>query len=127
MAAAALMPGVVTLSGHTISGVTDAQLKIDNDGNVYEFETDPGSFVQIDTATDWVRPVAVASQFEVRFTKNSGDDPDTGTMDAWLSLASDRQFGYQGDKVASGEFLVEIRYGGIVLASGTYELSTTGT
>lgn len=125
MAAAALMPGVITLSGQTVSGFSDAFIEVRADGNVYEFETDPGVFVQIDTATDWCRPVAVASQFEVRFTQNSGDAPNVGTLNTWQTLDTDRAIGYSST-TGSGEFLVEIRYGGIVLASGVYTCTATG-
>lgn len=119
----------VTVSGQTISSTTDALVKFDADGKVYEFETDPGSYVQIDTSTDWVRPVAAASgTFEVKFTLSSGDTP-TGTLGTWLSLDTDRAIGFSSELSAkSADVLAEIRYdGGSVIDSATYTLTVSGT
>lgn len=119
--------GVVTLSGHTISGDTDALLRLKSDGTVEEFETNPGSFVQIDAATDWIIPNSFASGvYAVRFTKNSGDDPTTGTLNTWQTLDNDRTIGFSSAVTAlSCELTVEISADGgtTVITSGTYTLS----
>jgi len=72
-------------------GFAEARYKIDNDGNVYTWISLVGSWVQIFTLTNWIRPNDEAgSTYKVRATKISGSDPTNGALGTWQTLDNDR-------------------------------------
>ena len=132
--------GVVTVSGETITSTqTDpddayARLKIDDDGNIYKSEdTGVESWVQIDTATNWLRPAGKApGLYEVRHTSVTGTALDfaTAAVDTWHALSGGDYIVYQSvlaPPVSSSTTLtIEIRYnGGAVLSSASYTMAAT--
>ena len=52
------------------------------------------TYTQIDTSTDWIRPVSAASgDYQIRASKTVGSDPDTtlsDSLDTWLDLDAAR-------------------------------------
>jgi hypothetical protein len=120
----------VTLTGGTISDselliAAYAGVRVDSDGNVYAVAVP--STAQISTATDWIRPAALASgSYEARATVNSGA-LSGGTTGSWLALSSDREWYCEqlitGTKTAN--ITIEIRISGSVLTSGVYDLTAT--
>jgi hypothetical protein len=118
MAVGSSPPGVVTLSGETVSGgaVTHG-VQVNSDGTV-DKEID-GVFSQIDSGTDWIIPNASANAlFEVRATLNSGSLSTSAGTDIWLSLDEDRYW----NTTVTANITLEIRYQGVVLTSGVYVL-----
>lgn len=126
-------PGVVTVSGatilHTVSDPNNAFaiVIVRADGTIDRDEG--GSVTQLSASTDWIIPNSEASgDFEVRFTLQSGDTPNTGNSStgSWLALSSDRSIGYSQGVVgtSSGVILVEIRYlSGAAIDSGEYDIT----
>ncbi len=117
--------GIVTLSGETVAGTATALLNINSDGTATKQQD--VSTTQIDSGTDWIIPNAASSQagFTVRFHKDSGDDPTTGTLDSDLSLGSNRTVGFNSDAGKSCSLTVTIKHNGVTIDTGTYDLSTT--
>ena len=125
----------VTLSGETItdstSGNSTATVRVNNDGTV-DKNTTSGGLVQIDTATDWVRPEEFApGTFEHKATATGAAlDPSSDPLNVWASFTatrnpewSVRSSGGQGSKQAV--VTVEIRFqSGSVLDSGVYTLNS---
>ena len=124
---------VITLSGETVTGFAifpgdaSASIKADNNGNVYK-RTNGGSWTQVDTLTDWVRPAGSApGLYQVRFTNLVGDAVSASAAeDIWHALSS-------GDFIVTltntgvgfdtSAFDIEIRYdGGATLDSAEYIL-----
>lgn len=136
---AAMKPnqGNVTLSGGTniafnFMANAVATFKVDNDGKMYSRDNG-GSYGQIATATDWVRPATEApGLYEVRYSNATGDTADisaTAAEDQWQALST-------GDFVInvtdttplpalkSASFTLEIRLdGGPLLDSASYTLT----
>lgn len=93
-------PGVVTLSGETISPPTvgsgvppRGEIVFRTDGTVDMIEN--GSTSQIDTATDWIIPNSRANDsYDVRYTSQSGDifTAEASAEDAWIDLGTDRVY-----------------------------------
>jgi len=125
----------VTLSGETITdstgGNSTATVRVNNDGTV-DKNTTTGGLVQIDTATDWVRPEEFApGDFEHKATA-TGDalDGSSDPLNTWAKFTatanpewSVRSSGAEGSKQAV--VTVEIRFsGGSVLDSGVYTLNS---
>lgn len=54
-----------------------------------------------------------AADYEVRFTKTSGDAADVGTVGSWMACSTTRTIGYatttDGPSAKSGVFLIELR------------------
>lgn len=73
--------------------------------------------------------VGSASDYEVRFTKNSGANPTSGTLNTWLGLGTSRSVSYSqsGIGTLSGSFTVELREASTqnVIDSTTFTLITT--
>lgn len=128
--------GTVTLSGEFVNAANSgadaiARVTVDLDGNVYR-TINQGARVQIDTGTDWVRPVDVApGAYRVRYTGLSGDPLTNAPAaeDVWQAIAgADRIF----DNIDSGptapdslstSFTMEIdKGGGTALDTGIYIL-----
>ena len=92
------VPGVVTLSGETISPPTVAsgtpprgEIVFRADGTVDKIEN--GATSQIDTATDWIFPNSRASdKYDLRYTSQSGDifTAEASAEDTWIDLGTDR-------------------------------------
>ena len=128
----------VTLSGETETGLeTDpddstVRLRINQDGTIDKSsDTGVASWSQIDTETDWIRPVGVApGAYEVRYTNLVGDamTSQSAAEDTWFALSG-------GDFILtltrttvgtdSSTFDIEIRSGssGSAVASGAYSFS----
>jgi hypothetical protein len=136
----------ITLSGqeHTVISSTDptaAELKWDQNGNVYTRDN-VEAYVQIDTATDWIRPTDDApSDYQIRYTNldTSGLGSGTATYtaeggsaveDTWYDLSVADMLISVSDAIdgpasaPSISFDVQIRKGtGTTLATGSYVLT----
>lgn len=139
----------VTLSGETVSRNTlsfpwraNATLKIDNDGNVYEYEggavPDAETYVQIDTATDWIRPTTANDNlYQIQVQKTSGSNPETFTINGVAKTVGTTWYTLDGDVIlrntVQGQFeqwqstlSISIRYGtGSTLTTATYSLNAS--
>ena len=123
----------ITLSGETITdstfGNSLATVRINNDGTV-DKNTTSGGLVQIDTATDWIRPEEFApGAFEHRATATGAAlDGSSDPLNVWAAFTATpnpewtvRSSGAEGFKQAF--VTVEIRFqSGPVLDSGVYTL-----
>lgn len=128
-------PAVVTVSGHTIThpdapGPVTAGLRFTSGGIVEQFI---GTWIQIDSATDWIQPNGAAgSNYSIRLTVSSGTSPSSGPVGSWESLGSTvtweltRQ-GVSGAGSTTGTYLVEISSdgGSTVIDSASYTLTAT--
>ena len=106
-----------------------ARLKIDNNGNIYESgDTGIANWVQIDSATDWVRPASSApGSYQVRFTSSTTTPTSsTAAEDTWHALSGGDFIIYNsvtGVGIKASTFTIEIRLGtGSVLDSASYTL-----
>ena len=126
---------VVTLSGETISDSSGAgstaTVRLNGGGNVFKITTTGGT-VQIDVATDWVRPIEFApGEFEHKATA-TGDtlDGSSDPLNTWVKFTT--VFAPEWTLVSGGAeadkhavVTIEIRFsGGAVLDSGVYSLNT---
>lgn len=134
---------IINISGETISSQEEdpsdsyARLRVGDDGNIYRsLDQGSASWVQIDTLTDWIRPVFLApDDYEVRFTSLTGDalTSSTVTENTWHPLSSGDFILVQSDTVLGGgsnssTFTVELRRGsGSVLDSASYTLTAEVT
>lgn len=111
-------------------------IKFDADGNVYENSAQSTSWVQIDTGSDWIRPVSAASSgYEVRYTGKSGvgtfNLSEAAAEDTWISLGVDRI--WQMTKTTVGSIALactfELRTGssGAAESSGSYTFTINNT
>lgn len=132
--------GVVTLSGETVSTVSEekAGIRVNTDGTIDKIEG--GTTTQIDTGTDWIIPNGAAhSLHEVRVTNvvDTGGDPGPWTDqaaadDIWIAITSNRFWSVQavgpgGADSHGADFDLEIRFnGGAALASFAYSLFSEG-
>lgn len=125
----------VTLSGEPVSAVminatAQAAIRIDDYGNMY-LQKNFGSYAQVDTATDWVRPASKApGLYECRYTNHSGDPVSaTKAEDTWHTLSTSEfivSISMTAEGTKSASFTLQIRLnGGPVLASGSYSLTAT--
>lgn len=128
----------ITLSGNTVTAensgaIATAQLKVDDDGNMYE-RLNNGTWDQIDATDDWLRPASGApGNYQVRFTGFSGNalDSSTQTEDTWHTLSSGDFIWTLTENVAgpggnSCSFTVEIRNGSSgTVTSASYTLNAT--
>lgn len=114
-----------------------ARLRIDDDGKVYKSEdTGTPSWTQIDTLTDWIRPVSKApDDYEVRYTGLTGDalTSATAAVDVWHPLSTGDFDLVNSETIIPGNqsstFTVEIRKGssGAALVSASYTLTADVT
>ena len=123
--------GVVTVSGQVIvdvtAGVAAASVIFDNNGNVYQNTSSLG-LLQIDGAADWLRPVElVSSVYTVRAHLVSGTYAGGPVLDTDHSLSVDREWSvFQAvPGTMQAVFDITIKYGGVVLATGSYVLEAT--
>lgn len=95
-----------------------------------------GTYEQVSVSTDWIIPNSVGGggDYEIRFTKTAGLDPDQGdALNVWHDLiAANRRFGIQASADKTFETctcLVEIRetVSQTVVASGTYTVASENT
>lgn len=138
---------VVTLSGQTISTTGTGQssayagIRFNTDGTVDEFKSHgAGSWVQIDSATDWIIPNAAASNatYHVRVQSTPPTDDFTtkpGANGTWFALTggsgANREWGVEDfdgaieTAVNTGNVTFEISDdgGSTVIASNTYLLN----
>lgn len=127
---------VVTLSGETVNAFAfmndaRAELELRTNGNMYR-EVNNGGATQIDSGSDWIRPVSASpSLYETRYTNRTGDLLHAGTSsgeDGWRDVSVGTYFWVQQDSTptAGGEdstFDIQVRFdGGSVLASTSYRL-----
>lgn len=109
-----------------------AEFKVDQDGNMYERDN-VGSWVQINTPRDWLRPTSQApGDWRVRYTNAVGDTADltvTAAEDAWHSLSGGDFIltlvdSTSGPATKTVTFDLELdRGGGTALESGSYTLT----
>lgn len=126
----------VTLSGQVIGAAAfntqaTAAVRISTDGNVYQLIN--GSATQIDTITDWLRPVGNEEDYQVRFTNLVGDHPSSTPVgvdvNEWHPLSSGTITWQNADTTFddgpdNSSFTIQIRKGtGAVEAQATYELN----
>lgn len=104
---------VITLSGETSTAFSfgsnaTAYLRLKNNGNVYK-QQNASSEVQVDTATDWVRPASSApGSYRVMFDNETGDTTTFfvtwGTSGTYYALTSTRQmYVYDNTATAGGK------------------------
>jgi hypothetical protein len=112
---------LVNSHGGTMSAAVST-FAVSSDGNVYP---SPG------TSYQWKSPSASASDYDVRYTLNSGT-LNSGTTGTWMSLSTTRVIvGYRtppdGFGTSAQNITVEIRLhaSGVVLATGTVEMNET--
>jgi len=72
-----------------------AGLRVGADGYIYALGSESpvnssSSYVQMNTGTDWIIPRSGMSGYYVYATKISGDNLTSGTLNSYLSLASDQ-------------------------------------
>jgi len=72
-----------------------AGLRVGADGYIYALGSEApvnssSSYVQMNTSTDWIIPRSGMSSYYVYATKISGDNLTSGTLNSYLSLASDQ-------------------------------------
>ena len=72
-----------------------AGLRVGADGYIYALGSEApvnssSSYVQMNTSTDWIIPRSGMSGYYVYATKISGDNLTSGTLNSYLSLASDQ-------------------------------------
>lgn len=72
-----------------------AGLRVGSDGYIYALGSESpvnssSSYVQMNTGTDWIIPRSGMSSYYVYATKISGDNLTSGTLNSYLSLASDQ-------------------------------------
>ena len=72
-----------------------AGLRVGSDGYIYALGSESpvnssSSYVQMNTGTDWIIPRSGMSGYYVYATKISGDNLTSGTLNSYLSLASDQ-------------------------------------
>jgi len=72
-----------------------AGLRVGADGYIYALGSESpvnssSSYVQMNTGTDWIIPRSGMSSYYVYATKISGDNLTSGTLNSYLSLASDQ-------------------------------------
>lgn len=126
----------LTLSGESVSdfsfgSTSRAEFKLDANGNMYKKSGTGGSYVQIDTATDWIRPVSSAGvPYRTRYTAHSGFALDGSTSQAenvWHSTATNYFWVMVDDTPTGGvqtaNFTIQIDDGTTVVASGAYTIS----
>ena len=121
----------VSVSGESIShfsfGTVTAGVRFNADGTVQK--RIGTTYTQIDTGTDWIRPVSEASgDYQIHASKTSGSNPDTtlsDSLDTWLDLDAARQWGVRRSSAGNttSTLSIEIRLSGTTLASGTYTLT----
>lgn len=99
--AAATGAETVILSGATISdadapGPIETRVRFNNDGTVDRYLSSVGSYAQLSSATDWVRPdpPGAAGDYEIWVEEFSYTGPSarTGTMDTWEALSTTREW-----------------------------------
>jgi len=77
---------------------------------------------------NWTTPITggVGSGYESRFSKNSGDNPTSGTLATWQVLSSNRSWNWTQNSagIKAGNYTVEIRNASTlaVVASKTFDL-----
>ena len=136
IAGAGAVTDALNLDGHTIQADTvgsdaQAELTIDQNGNVYS-KLNTAARIQIDTAADWVRPTGSApGTYEVRYTGLTGDalSFNTAAENVWYALSTTDYVLRQADSTTkfggtSSTFTVEIREGssGAADVTGSYSL-----
>jgi hypothetical protein len=122
-----MIPGIASQGGHAVGTVqlpasihpvddqppgnpATASLSLQADGDVLATNL---------SIADWLAPVIDPGAYEARMTLTSGAF-DTGTVDAWLSLASDQSWSEtanNGTESASGTLEIRRASDGVVLAS----------
>lgn len=130
-----MMGGVVTISAATVSAFSfgtnaTANYKVQTDGTI-DRQLNGGSDVQINTATDWIRPTAAASSdYEVRHQSQTGDTSSyTGDLTStWQDMSQQRNGQVLDATITAGgksvTQTVEMRKnGGSVLSSATITIS----
>lgn len=129
-------PGLVTVSGETVNstgaGTAIAGIVVNADGTIDKIES--GSTTQIDAATDWVIPNALASSlYEVRVTSvNHNGGPgwlsSPGADGTWFDLSTDRTWSIQAIGASTPlttDFTLEIRWAGATQDTGSYILNAS--
>lgn len=128
------LPGVVTLSGQTVSstslGTAIAGVRFNTDGTVDQNKG--GFYTQIDSSTDWIIPNGGASSdFDVRLVSVTGAALDTGpATGTWVNLGTNREWLQirSTNGTDSSTCVFAIRYkGGGDLDTGTYTLTAIKT
>ncbi len=119
------LAGETTLDSNP-GGSSNARIRINADGTVDEI-TNVGGTVQVDSATDWIIPnLAATSSYDVRYTGHTGTalTAEAAAEDVWIALSADRLYGLSSSSAdLSATFTLEIRAGGVTLASGSYTLT----
>ena len=133
--AAAASVGIVTVSGGTLNddqpAPTNAKVSVEFnlDGNVYRLNSEADTPTQIDTATDWIKPLLVDPAGYEIFVSNAGPDglaPGSDVLDTWLDLGTTRTWGVihlPSSGSSTAVLTIQIRRDALVLDSGVYTLN----
>ena len=129
----------INLDGHTLGITTNTgaaavqELSIRDAGTV-TYRENSGSWIGIDTTTDWIRAVAFApGLYQARYTNPTGDTGNLScaqaAVDTWFALSGGDLIMYLIDDTAgagtiSVTFDLEIRHGGSggALRTGSYTM-----
>jgi len=125
--AGATSPSTITLDNASVyavasAGTVTAGVTVDSDGFFYI--NDNGS---VGAVFQWCTPAANANLYEAYATLIDGSGGLTsGTLDAWLSLGTDRSWTVQRAVVGTAYSFINIGIraiaGGEIIASATYDL-----
>lgn len=88
------LSAISSIYDYSLSTAT-AGLRVGSDGYIYALGSEApvnstSSYVQMNTSTDWIIPRTGMSSYYVYATKISGDNLTSGTLNSYLSLASDQ-------------------------------------
>ena len=130
--------GVVSLQGGLVAdtrtdGNSFAGIRVNDDGTI-DKRTSLGGYQQISQSTDWIIPNSAASgDYDARVTAvtwNAGSSfwIQAAGEDVWTDLSVPREWSViDTDFSAAGnqdvQFTLEIRKGGVTLATGDYQLT----
>ena len=121
-----------TITDSDVGGLALAGIRFNADGTVDEYVG--GSFSQIASATDWIRPTDEASSlYEVAYWGASGEpfSVQASSEGSWINLGSDRLYYMRADSGEGANSITctfGIRYdGGSVIDSATFTITATST
>ena len=128
--------GTVTVSGEVIIGDNEenARLRFLTDGTVEKAVNSVPTWVQIDTANDWLRPPAPTNFYSVRFTNAVGDTGDFGgaaAEDVWIAITATRTWSLSppgagpGANTVDTDFEIRNDLTQVIEGSGFYEFAAT--
>ena len=113
-------PGNDTTSAATNGGI--AGFVFSSTGSFYKYLFD----VPIEM-NYWLSPIVDMDDYEIRATKQSGDDPDVGSLSTWENLGTTRQWLFTAGTTQTCVLRIEIRWTGnnVVQDTADYTMSVS--